>query len=72
LALWTSANSDTTNLAIKKQTALTDSFFYLEFSNHNTKMENEFFWNDFKLKQPPLVTLLVKDTGFGMLLPLAI
>lgn len=35
-------------------------------------MENEFFWNDFKLKQPPLVTLLVKDTGFGMLLPLAI
>nr|NP_648351.1 uncharacterized protein Dmel_CG14174 [Drosophila melanogaster]AAF50216.1 uncharacterized protein Dmel_CG14174 [Drosophila melanogaster]AOQ11807.1 CG14174-RA [synthetic construct] len=28
-------------------------------------MENEFFWNDFKLKQPPLVTLLVKDTGFA-------
>ncbi|EDV51244.1 uncharacterized protein LOC6543968 isoform X1 [Drosophila erecta] len=28
-------------------------------------MENTYFWNEFQLKQPPLVTLQVKDTGFA-------
>nr|XP_017008092.2 uncharacterized protein LOC108064862 [Drosophila takahashii] len=28
-------------------------------------MENPYFWNDFELKQPPLVTLQVEDTGFA-------
>nr|XP_016934965.1 uncharacterized protein LOC108013560 isoform X1 [Drosophila suzukii] len=29
------------------------------------EMDNPYFWNEFELKQPPLVTLQVEDTGFA-------
>ncbi|XP_016966709.2 uncharacterized protein LOC108035551 [Drosophila biarmipes] len=29
------------------------------------EMENPYFWNEFELKQPPLMTLQVEDTGFA-------
>jgi len=35
------------------------------------EMDNPYFWNEFELKQPPLVTLQVEDTGFGKWQPLA-